>query len=58
MTTLKNVSAQITINASKNKVWGIWSKFSNVADYIASVPKSTFALKSANARKASPAGST
>lgn len=39
-TALKTVSAEITINASKQTVWSIWSKFVNVSDYIAGVPES------------------
>ena len=38
--TIKSINATISINASKSDVWQIWSKFTNVADYIAMIPKS------------------
>jgi len=37
---LKTVSAETTINASKDAVWNVWAQFNNVADYAASIPKS------------------
>ena len=38
--TVKSINATMRINASKLEVWQTWSKFTNVADYIAMIPKS------------------